>query len=839
MNKKFAVSLSASFRLRIVIASVLCALSCLFALLSLGEISQSLLSFGGTDVNLITGGEVSPHVAQATSAVWGHANTVVSAYDDTSGAGVSPVSYCGVSASTDGGVTFTREPEKFNTGGACYGDPAVVYSVRAAKWFTTFLAGRCGGAGIGVWTSPNGLSWTTGSCAATTGQADVNSLWVDNNPASPFYGRQYTLYNDFNVGGGAVQLTRSTDDGLTWSSATTIYASFRRAWKVTGSLGADGTIFAQTLEENGGGLATPRQNFIHRSTDGGLTWSAPIAQGGTFAGPGRSVSGYFAGMYSTPVAGYWHEMGWGEPAVGPASVVHYAYCGAGTGGDPGDILYVRSTDNGFTWSTPLKLNTDATARAQWGPSLSVNRQGNVFVSWYDERNTTTDSLERYGRSSLDNGATWGSEMAVSDVVFPKPLQTDASVQNTYVGIYHRSAFSNDGTGSVAYHTWTDGRVAIGGSPQEDVFFDRVPFTTCAFFSENFDGVTAPALPSGWVATNAQGPAPAWTTSTTTADSVPNDAFVDNPPAISDKRLETPPIAITTSGVQVSFRNSYNLESTFDGAVLEVSSPNVNAGAFTDITNAAIGGSFVIGGYNGGLNASFGNPLGGRSAWTGNSGGYITTLANLGPNVVGQTIKLRFRMGSDSSVGATGWRIDSVALTSSNCPPALLTAVSRKSHVGAGNFDVSLPLSGTLGVESRKGLGVNSDIHQVIATFASPVSVGGVTVTSSDGMATASSSVSGTTVTITVSSVANAQKLGISLNGVNDGTTMGSLNIPMGVLLGDANGDRNVNSADATITRNHSGQPTDASNFRTDYNVDGNINSADATAVRARSGNFIP
>ena len=177
-------------------------------------------------------------------------------------------------------------------------------------------------------------------------------------------------------------------------------------------------------------------------------------------------------MYNTPVAGYWREMGWGEPAVGPSGVVHYAYT-AGAAGDPGNIFYIRSTDTGFTWSAPLKLNTDATTRGQWGASLSVNTAGTVFVSWYDERNTAIDALERFGRASTDNGVTWGADMAISDVIFPKPLQPDPSVNTTYVGVYHRSAFSDDGTGSVAYHAWTDGRVSIAGAPQQDIFIDRI------------------------------------------------------------------------------------------------------------------------------------------------------------------------------------------------------------------------------------------------------------------------------------------------------------------------------------------------------------------------------
>src|SRR5207302_1397882 len=105
------------------------------------------------------------------------------------------------------------------------------------------------------------------------------------------------------------------------------------------------------------------------------------------------------------------------------------------------------------------------------------------------------------------------------------------------------------------------------------------------------------------------------------------------------------LSISSSSAQVTFRNYYDLENTYDGGVLEVSSPNINGGTFTDITNAAVGGSFVSGGYNATISTAFSSPIGGRMAWSGNSGGYINTVVNLGPNVNGQTIKLRFRMAS--------------------------------------------------------------------------------------------------------------------------------------------------------------------------------------------------
>ena len=186
-------------------------------------------------------------------------------------------------------------------------------------------------------------------------------------------------------------------------------------------------------------------------------------------------------------------------------------------------------------------------------------------------------------------------------------------------------------------------------------------------TENFDGVTAPALPAGWVATNAAGPDPLWITSPTTPDTAPNDAVVKDPPEISDKRLDTRNIFITSAAAQLSFRNNFNLQNTFDGGVLEVSSPNIAGGAFTDITNASVGGSFVTGGYTSTISNSTGSPIGNRMAWSGDSGGYINTVANLGPHVIGQTIKLRFRLGTDQALAGGGWRIDTISITGASCP----------------------------------------------------------------------------------------------------------------------------------------------------------------------------
>ncbi|HKQ07966.1 MAG TPA: HYR domain-containing protein [Blastocatellia bacterium] len=184
-------------------------------------------------------------------------------------------------------------------------------------------------------------------------------------------------------------------------------------------------------------------------------------------------------------------------------------------------------------------------------------------------------------------------------------------------------------------------------------------------TENFDGVSAPALPAGWTAsqgTNLTG-APPWQTSTTSPDTAPNDAFSPSPNNVLDNRLDSPSISITTAAAQLTFRNFFDLNDSgggFDGGVLEVSTDG--GATWADITSAGIGGSFVQNGYNRTISVNFASPIAGRQAWSGTSGGYVTTIANLGANLAGKTIKLRWREASDNSVVANGWRVDTISIT---------------------------------------------------------------------------------------------------------------------------------------------------------------------------------
>ena len=232
-----------------------------------------------------------------------------------------------------------------------------------------------------------------------------------------------------------------------------------------------------------------------------------------------------------------------------------------------------------------------------------------------------------------------------------------------------------------------------GNSLPSVTFTFTTGTLANSFSENFDGVTPPALPAGWAAdqgTNAAG-APLWVTSnagvpTPVADTAPNATYSQDPANVCDNRLYTP-VVMYPAGSQLIFKQNYDFEESsatvaFDAGVLEM---NINGSGWYDIV--INGGSFAAGGYNHtSISTEFNNPLlddhcprpsGTCGNWSGVSnsgaGGFETCVVNLPAFAAGMPVQFRWRMGSDESVSHFGWRVDRVRIAHPVCCTGATTA----------------------------------------------------------------------------------------------------------------------------------------------------------------------
>jgi hypothetical protein len=316
-----------------------------------------------------------------------------------------------------------------------------------------------------------------------------------------------------------------------------------------------------------------------------------------------------------------------------------------------------------------------------GPSLTQFGVPNALANPQLELRNSSGTLIRANNDWMDDPAqkalimaaglapTNNLESAIYATLAPGQYTALLSGVNNGTGVGLVEAY--DLLASGPFTTPTPGGTATpsatpGGTPSPTPAVSPSPSPSPAGpCMENWDSVTAPALPPGWVASNPDpGDGILWATTTAMSESAPNNAFIPDQDGISDKVLDRTGVNVTSASATLSFRNNFNTETFFDGYVLEVSAANISGGGFQDITDSHVGGSFVSGGYTGTIKVG---TLAGRMAWTGNSNGYIDTVINLGPNLVGQTVTFRFRMVSDEAVAAPGVHIDNLVFTGAVCP----------------------------------------------------------------------------------------------------------------------------------------------------------------------------
>jgi hypothetical protein len=340
------------------------------------------------------------------------------------------------------------------------------------------------------------------------------------------------------------------------------------------------------------------------------------------------------------------------------------------------------------------------------PLAIVESQGNTITAEscavdnrLDPGENITVSFAIQNSGTANSGAITATLQATGGVTNPSAPQNYGTL-NVGAGPTSRSfSFKVDPNQVCGNPVTLTFSISDSGNPIASTTFTYQSGMATAGQSQNFDGVTAPALPVGWTSTVVTGGSQNWATVSTASASAPNSVFTNDPGAVSEADLETPPITITSATAQVAFKIFYNTEASttagvgYDGTVLEIKIPSVNGGAYQDIV--AAGGSFVTNGYNRTISATFSNPLANRMAWSGNSAAFLPVLITLPASANGQAIQLKWRMGSDDSVSATGVWIDDLAVSpfSFACCSTTQSVTSRADFDGDGKSDVSVVRGG--------------------------------------------------------------------------------------------------------------------------------------------------
>jgi hypothetical protein len=232
-----------------------------------------------------------------------------------------------------------------------------------------------------------------------------------------------------------IMLIGSNDGGMTFSD-TVVIAGSQSSTGCGSTQVSAGQFSIPVVNKNGnihvlwigldldsGGTCGIHTAIKHsRSTNGGATFT----QLDTLL----RVSGYMssnggANTYSNPAADADITSG---PYAGNLYVA-FANRGAEDVSGTSDIDFVRSTDDGLTWSNRITINDDANPFVHnFHPWLIVNEEGVIIVVFYDERldSPSFTSMDLWAAYSFDGGLTFTTNHRISSASSPLPAKRSAA-----------------------------------------------------------------------------------------------------------------------------------------------------------------------------------------------------------------------------------------------------------------------------------------------------------------------------------------------------------------------------------------------------------------------------
>jgi hypothetical protein len=246
----------------------------------------------------------------------------------------------------------------------------------------------------------------------------------------------YTVWDRLaSNGNGPTYFARSINGGLSWETARSIYNPGGTGQTIGNVITVlpDGTLInllTKIVTVNATNVATLE---VMRSGNKGITWSQPIL-----------VSDLLAIGTSDPENGTKIRDGsiLGEIASGPNGKLYVVWQDSRfSGGVRDGIAFSQSSDGGFTWSNPTRINSDGNVQAMI-PTVHVRPDGVIGVSYYDLRSNTSDTstlLTDYWLATSNDGINW-SESRVSE---PFDLSTAPFAGGYFLGDYQGLVSSNN------------------------------------------------------------------------------------------------------------------------------------------------------------------------------------------------------------------------------------------------------------------------------------------------------------------------------------------------------------------------------------------------------------
>lgn len=383
-----------------------------------------------------------------------------------------PTKRSGVSFSTDGGLTFT-DTGGLPTGGptqTLLGDPAVTACGDGKFYYSSIYFPNATDSALAVNVGTvNGanISWTNPLLANSSAADFLDKEWLTCDRLTNTLYMTYTRFVNGNVGATTalrIEIIKSVDGGISWTPPLVLDSSSTESIHISYvATGPNSEVYVMWERGIDDILAANTKLEFRRSLNFAVSFDPMVTV--------RTMTpSFFPSM-----VGFNREdtLEIGTLAADNSTGPHRGNIYAiwvereTAGGERRDVFVATSTNQGASWSPPVRVNDDIPGNDQVMPWLSVNGEGTVEAVWYDYRNWRgMHTVDVYAARSADGGGTFSANFRVTTA--PSSWFAPLTLTPNF-GDYIGSA--SEGTGF--YPAWGDAR-----NNDIDVFSAHIPSATC-------------------------------------------------------------------------------------------------------------------------------------------------------------------------------------------------------------------------------------------------------------------------------------------------------------------------------------------------------------------------
>lgn len=344
------------------------------------------------------------------------------------------VAGCNINAvfySTNGGSNWSPRIALQSSLYGVWGDPCIIVDTLGYFYYFHLSNPPSGGHWIDrivcQKSTNNGVNWSNpGTYTYYDPYKDQDKEWAVVDPVTNYI---YVTWTQFDHYGSQSQLdstnilfSKSIDGGLTWVNWGS--ATAKRINKLGGDcVDSDNTVEGAVPAVGPNGeiyvaWAGPKIRnsqfgiFFDKSTDGGITWlDNDIYVADQPGGWDYNISGIYRAnglpitccdLSNSPYRGYIY-INWTDSA----------------GPNDHDVKFVRSTNGGLNWSSPLRVNDDVGNYEQFFSWMTVDQKnGHIYIVFYDRRNLTGNQTNFYIARSTNGGASFSNYLVSSTPFSP-------------------------------------------------------------------------------------------------------------------------------------------------------------------------------------------------------------------------------------------------------------------------------------------------------------------------------------------------------------------------------------------------------------------------------------